>query len=319
MSLLPDLNIRFLTNYIKCNYSCPYCIVGSMKGDPRYDVFNENALSRIATHITQIESRINIRLGVLGEFFLSSALVGVAEQLSHAPNIKTLNLITNLSFPFKKYSDDLKNFDQSKLGLVASLHPTEIKDFEAWFDTARRLNELVDFSVALVAYPPLIPTLPTLVSKLGELGIHAFVQGFVGKFNDREYPFSYSAEEQRILRTISTSRHDYAYFVEAKRAGLCNAGHKSVFVDITGQVRPCGMGRGGESLGNFLQSPGLRLYDAPRPCTRKTCFCDTENINTVSFETHYAHTGPNQHKFMYRFAELAAENPEYGEWSIRYP
>lgn len=319
MASEPHLNIRFLTNYMKCNFKCPYCIVGSMKNDPNYALFDEAALARITDNIIKIQGRINIRLGVLGEFFLSQALLDAARKLSNAPNVLSVNLITNLSFPYKTYLRKLEGCDASKTALVASFHPTEIRDFNVWFDTALRLNKLLDFAVVFVGYPPLLPAIAKLVAAFTEQGVHTFVQGFVGAFEGRNYPDSYTEHEKALLRSISSSRHDYEYFVEKRRPGLCNAGYKSLFVDLTGNVRPCGMGKRAEHLGNLLQSPELRLFDGPRPCPRSSCLCDTENINAVSFEERYEHTGLNQHRFKYRFAELAKVNPEYDEWSIKYP
>jgi MoaA/NifB/PqqE/SkfB family radical SAM enzyme len=313
------LNVRFLTNYVKCQFHCPYCIAAPMQGDPAAHIFNEQALRTIVGNLVRLPHRINIRLGVLGEFFLSPALIEAARQLTRAENTASVNCITNLGFSAGFYRKALSGWDLSKVGMVASLHPTEVRRLDAWLDTARELDRALDFAVTLVGYPPLLPGLPALVDRLRGLGLSTFIQGFVGDYQGRSYPFAYTQAERELLRRVSSSRHDYAYFIEATRPGLCHAGQTGIFVDMTGQVRPCGMGARPEVLGNLLAGPELALFPGPRPCPRQTCLCDTENINTASFAQFYEHTGPNQHKFRYRFADLAATRPECDEWRVRYP
>jgi hypothetical protein len=75
---------------------------------------------------------------------------------------------------------------------------------------------------------------------------------------------------------------------------------------------------GPEPIGNLLTGEPLRLYEGPRPCTASTCRCDTENENTVQFEQFYERTGKNQHRYRYRFEELARGIPDWDEWKVAY-
>jgi hypothetical protein len=41
-------------------------------------------------------------------------------------------------------------------------------------------------------------------------------------------------------------------------------------------------------------------------------------VNTVEFHTHYEKSGANQHRYRYRFGDLAALDERYDEWKIHY-
>ena len=179
---------------------------------------------------------MNIRIGVAGEFFLSQELIHGGRLLSTSKNIKRLNLITNLSFDYLKYIGYLKGYNHEKIAIVASYHPTQIKDKRRWLHTALQINQRFEFAVVLVAYPPLLRELLELVNELKQEGIEVFVQGYVGQYNDQQYPHSYTIEEKSLLKTIMYSRHDYEFFINCRKPGLCNAGYKSLFVNKEGDV-----------------------------------------------------------------------------------
>jgi hypothetical protein len=261
--------------------------------------------------------KVNVRLGVGGEFFLDKRLVEGARKLSWAKNVNHLNLITNLSFDYDTYSTILQSFHRKKVAIVASYHPSQIKDKKKWIETASRIKNEYDFAAIVVAYPPSMGDLRSHIENLRAAGIETFIQGFIGNYGDNVYPASYTSEERTLLKELMYSRHDYEFFVNCKKPGLCNAGYKSLYIDKNGEVYSCGMGKG-VKLGNLLKSREILFFDSPRPCIHDTCLCDTENMNTVVFEQHYSLSGKNQHKYSYRFKELAEEINGLDEWDISY-
>lgn len=315
------LNVRFFTDYNVCNYACEYCISGqSDPDDPRVlaNWRGEN-YQPIIDALMRLPHALNVRLGVGGEFFLNPKLIDGARALSHSANVVAVNLITNLSFPLKHYRKWFSDFDRSKIALVASYHPTQIRDRDEWRATARALAREVDFSVCTVAHPDIIAELAEAIPSMRAEGLSVFVQPFLGWLDGVFYPDAYSEEQRAVLRPLFYSRHDWSYLLEGKRPGLCHAGHTSIYVDMTGVVRICGMEiQGPQPIGNLLTGEPLRLYDGPRPCTAAQCRCDTENENTAQFEEFYERTGLNQHRYRYRFEELARGIPEWDEWRIAY-
>jgi MoaA/NifB/PqqE/SkfB family radical SAM enzyme len=311
------IRVRFLSDYDFCNYSCEYCVVGQYNKSGLRHNFNAEQYLKIIQTITQLPFSISIRLGVCGEFFLSKELIAGGRLLSKARNIKHLNLITNLSLDYKKYTELLKGYVHRKVAIVASYHPTQIKDKRKWLDTALQMNKKYDFAVILVAYPPLMNELSLFITELRQAGLEVFVQGFIGSYDNKQYPYSYTPEEKSFLKEIMYSRHDYEFFIHCKKPGLCNAGYKSLYINKDGEVFSCGMGKG-INLGNLLKSPEIYFFNSPRPCTHETCLCDTEYINTLIFEQHYVFDGINQHKYSYKFKQVSKYIKELDEWQIAY-
>jgi hypothetical protein len=211
----------------------------------------------------------------------------------------------------------LKGYNLKKIGIVASYHPTQIKNKEKWLETALLMNETFDFAVILVAYPALLKDLLFYIDNLRQAGLSVFVQGFIGNYHGKQYPQSYSTTEKELLKKMMYSRHDYEFFINCKRPGLCNAGFKSLYIDRNGEVFSCGMGKGFK-VGDLTKRTKLSFFDSPRPCIHDTCLCDTENINTLIFEQYYCLSGNNQHKYYYKFKGLAKDCKEFDEWKITY-
>jgi hypothetical protein len=313
------VNIRFATEFPRCNYACPYCIAGHgdvfPKGEKRWD---PGRYERIVENLTRVCFPFNIRFGVDGEFFLDRTLIDGARRLSLAPQTVSINLITNLSFQYPQYKKLLAGFREDKVAIVASFHPTEVKDHHRWMETATAMAASYDFAVVLVAYPPLLGGIAGYRAKLRGMGIETFVQPFIGMIASKSYPRDYSAEERSFLKSIMYSRHDVEYLLNLKKPGLCKAGFRSIYVNPEGLVFPCGMGTYSEPLGNLAEGPDVKLRSGVAPCPFQTCQCDTENINTVQFGIYYEHDSANQHKYRYRFREAALTDRGLDEWRIDY-
>jgi MoaA/NifB/PqqE/SkfB family radical SAM enzyme len=313
------LNIRYYTDYPTCNLSCSYCIAGHGDKHPKPESqWNEQRFLAIVDNIGKLPYDVNIRFGVGGEFFVSRTLVDAARDLSHRGNIVSLNLITNLTLSLKQYDKLFSGYRMDKVAVVASFHPTEISDHEAWFDKAAEFHSRFDFAVCLVAFPDLLQGISATKQKLEGRGIQVFVQPYLGEHGGKYYPRDYSDEERVILRNEIYSRHDFEFLVNLKRPALCYAGHRAIFVSAQGKVFPCGMGEYPEPLGDLSQSPDLLLRDSPVPCPFQTCQCDTENYNTLVFESYYKLSGKNQHKYEYRFKDLAQKDERFAEWYVQY-
>jgi MoaA/NifB/PqqE/SkfB family radical SAM enzyme len=313
------LNIRYYTDYPTCNLSCSYCIAGHGDKHPKPESqWNEQRFLTIVDNIGKLAYDVNIRFGVGGEFFVSRTLVDAARRLSNRRNIISLNLITNLTLSLKQYEKLFSGYCMDKVAVVASFHPTEIKDHEAWFDKAAEFHSRSDFAVCLVAFPDLLQGIAATKRKLEGRGIQVFVQPYLGEHGGKYYPRDYSDGERAILRREMYSRHDFEFQVNLKRPGLCYAGHGAIFVSPQGKVFPCGMGEYPEPLGDLSQSPDLLLRDSPAPCPFQTCQCDTENYNTLVFESYYKLSGKNQHKYEYRFKDLAQKDERFAEWNVQY-
>lgn len=315
----PTINIRYVTDYPKCNYSCVYCIAGHgevTKGRERF--WDEKRYKAILGNIAKVPHNVNVRLGVAGEFFLDKELVDGAAILSHSANVVSVNLITNLSFKYHQYQKKLERYDHSKVAIVASFHPSEIEDVDHWLSVATRMANDHELSVVMVAFPPLLKDLKKNHELLTSKGLDVFIQPFIGAWDGKMYPQSYSSEEDELIKSIMYSRHDYEFLMKLKKPGLCNAGYTSLYVNPKGVVYPCGMGGYKDEIGNFSIGHELKLRVAANPCPFSQCQCDTENMNTVQFSQYYEFESTNQHKYNYRFADAALLDDRVDEWSIAY-
>jgi hypothetical protein len=260
---------------------------------------------------------IRLRISVNGEFFLDRQLVDGARKLSHAENLCSLNLITNLSLPWEQYEQMFDGFRLDRVGVVASFHPSQVKDREAWLETARRMAKCVDFCTVLVAYPPFLDALTGHVAWLNQAGIETVVQPFIGDIGPmtlphrvgaklrkvagmkiaESYPRRYTKDEHELIRRAMYSEHDIKYLLNLKRPGMCYAGSRAVFVNSSGLVYRCGGGSYAESIGDLLHGTDIELADGPRPCPFATCQCDTDITSIVEFSDSYRFTGINHHKY----------------------
>lgn len=294
------INIRLLTDWSKCNYKCSYCIVAESQDS--FVSWSEENFCKIIDNLMKAKFIYNIRLGVQGEFFANKVLIDGGRKLTTSDKCVGVNLITNLSLSIAQFDRAFKGYDLAKVGLVASYHPTEIQDIDSWVKTAIYMNENVDFSVVVVAYPPIISELEIMVSRLGELGIHVALQSFIGEYDGKIYPEAYTSFERERLKKMIYSRHDFEFFVNLKTPEMCYAGSQSFFVNtVNGNVLTCGIRSMKDSklIGNLIDSADIGFLENPMQCTSPRCLCDTENINTVVFSKYYKNTGVNQHKFEY--------------------
>lgn len=332
----PRLKVRFGTGWDLCNYDCEYCVTHQPIGDneekttlpiltrisnnitnptavaakvaaigkkitgqsaePEGAGWDEEKYLRVIDRFAELPYAMDVRIGVGGETFINKKVVEGARRLSNHDNTLAVNLISNLSFSFKQYEKIFQGFDLSRVALVCSFHPTEIKDIDKWIATAVEVNQVVDLAIVLVAWPPLLPTLVENKKRLEDNGLDVFVQAFHGWNEENKYPESYSLQDRELLRSVFYSEHDFEHMVELKQPGPCYAGVDYIYVDINGSVSRCGTYK--TPMGNLFED--LKLMESPTMCPGTECWCDTENLNTVEFRNTYQLVGLNQHKYKLR-------------------
>lgn len=295
------LNVRYMPNWNLCNYTCPYCSTGKITTVRKREVlFDEKMYETIISNLLKTPYQIRLRLGIAGEIFLSRYLINSASELSWHDKIDTLNLISNMSFQTSEYDKIFSTFNLNKVGLVVSYHPTQVRNLQAFIDTAKHLSGMIDLSVCMVAYPPSIDHICEVKAKLDHAGIRSFIHGYIGELEGKIYPMAYSTDEKNKIKAISSSRVDYEFFIEATKPGCCYAGHNYIFVNAKGAVIRCGNYKGNpKSIGDLSKSSDLTLFDGPTPCPYQVCLCSTDYVNTAVFHKYY--TQPTNNQAIYRF------------------
>lgn len=258
--------------------------------------WDEQKYLSVISRFAELPYAMDVRIGVGGETFINKTVVQGARQLSNHDNTVAVNLISNLSFSFAQYERIFEGFDLSRVAMVCSFHPTEIKEPAKWIETAESVNKIVDLAIVLVAWPPLMSELKQNKQRLEDAGLEVFVQAFHGWYEESKYPESYSDDDRRLLREVFYSQHDFDHMVQLKQPGDCYAGVDYVYVDINGNVSRCGTYK--TPIGDLFGD--LRLLNLPAPCPGTECWCDTENLNTAEFRKNYQLVGLNQHKYTAR-------------------
>ncbi|MCO8124534.1 hypothetical protein NHH03_22535 [Stieleria sp. TO1_6] len=270
--------------------------LASAQAPPEVAEWSEEKYLRVIDRFAELPFRMDVRIGVGGETFINKTVVEGARRLSNHDNTFAVNLISNLSFSFAQYQKIFQGFDLSRVALVCSFHPTEIKDVDKWIETAVQINQIVDLAIVLVAWPPLMAELRANKARMEAVGLEVFVQAFHGWHDQEKYPEAYSDDDRALLRDVFYSQHDFDHMVDLKQPGKCYAGVDYVYVDINGNVSRCGTYK--TPIGNVFKQ--LNLLQRPAACPGTECWCDTENLNTVEFRENYQLVGLNQHKYVRR-------------------
>jgi len=294
------LNIRYMTGYSRCSYKCPYCIVGhGQQKDPGVG-FDKTLFMKIINNISSLPYDINLRPGVYGEMFLSDTLRKGFGVLANSENIKSLNLITNLSLSVKQYHKYLFDYPTYKIAIVGSCHPSQIKNWSQWYEKVAVFDLFYDFTVCLICYPPELDKVAEVAAELKKAGISYFLQPFLGRYRAMQYPYSYSTKELKIIKKHVYSDYDYDYLFKSEMPGFCCAGSEYIYIDPLGKVYPCGGVKYASPIGDLSKDVGFSLFPSHVFCIANHCHCDTEMVNTLYFKQTYIHTGINQHKYRKR-------------------
>lgn len=154
----------------------------------------------------------------------------------------------------------------------------------------------------MVAYPPSIDHICQMKKKLDDSGIRSFIHGYIGELDGKKYPMDYNHQEKAKIKSISSSKVDYLYFIEVLKPGLCHAGHNYIFVNANGLVIRCGnYTNKPKQLGDLSKSSALMLFDMPQPCPYPYCLCSTDYVNTALFHKYYTQPTKNQAIYKFRF------------------
>ncbi|MDD5556436.1 MAG: radical SAM protein [bacterium] len=169
-----------------------------------------------------------------GEPFLIPNIIEACEEISRR---HLLGFNTNLTIP--AIQEFAKRIDPGRVSwIMASLH---IKQLERMNLLDRYIrNYLIckerGFAIAAnsVAYPPLLGEVDTYRRFFREKGISISFAPFVGSYNGREYPKSYTEEEVKVFG-LKESCRDIFY----PRGNICNAGYNVAMVLPSGDVISC--------------------------------------------------------------------------------
>lgn len=132
----------------------------------------------------------------------------------------------------------------------------------------------INIVASAVAYPPLLPKVEKYRKFFKEQGITVNFTYFMGVYENKVYPRSYTEEEIDAfdLNRDWLKKH-YQY------RGLCNAGYNAAMVDPDGNVFPCEGIR--KSLGNIYE--GIVFNQSLAACPVRHCTCPLKQYDPYLF------------------------------------
>ncbi|MDP2649461.1 MAG: radical SAM protein [bacterium] len=226
----------------------------------RQSLINTESLLRVLDNTNKI-FRISF---TGGEPFLISNIVEACKKITKK---HYLSFNTNLT------SDRIKDFackinPKKTAFIVASLHIKELERLnllEKYIENFRLLKKKgFNIHAIAVAHPSLLKEVDDYKNYFLKKGIKIKFDPFIGEFNGKFYPGSYSNEELCMIGIEKSHLNKYV-----RTNVLCNAGYNAAVVDSEGTVVSCYAIR--EYLGNIYKK--IEFKKNLLKCNLKVCNC----------------------------------------------
>jgi len=259
-----------------CNYRCFYCFVPANVGGffPFENEFNQWKKT-VQTVVSKIKRPLILSMGPSGEPLVQPEWWKVFRRIIEKPNVKMATFVTNLSLPIKPL---LNGIDPHKIGMTATLHPTEFKDsekdFNFFLEQADYLREIgVEIAVNYVLVPSQIPDFPRYRKIFADHGIVMTANLFRGTWKEMAYPESYTKYELEIIKEYLADLpfiYDYQSHTLSPYGNRCTAGRFALNINFDGSIFPCYFVA--QRLGSVFDD-ALNIYEENFICTSRVCEC----------------------------------------------
>jgi MoaA/NifB/PqqE/SkfB family radical SAM enzyme len=246
-----------------CNYRCFYCVAAGSNNVP----VQRLKLDRIAQIYTDINSRL----------IVTSLECGGGEPTVHPQLPELLRICVShgaVSFPTNNSQDPkrwLPKETARRISLRAALHPEGEDEVDRFLEYARYLVDAgVDFHTQYIAHPTRMQKIPEYMELFRSNGIAFSPIAFIGQYEGKPYPYSYSNEEKELLglnvqssfwgAKIGPHINKFRNF----RGIPCISGARQIYVLADGTLRRCMY-----DSERVLERP----LDRAEPCGVSNCGC----------------------------------------------
>lgn len=258
-----------------CNYRCSYCYLDHDGRNAQAEERAFRSWDRIMDRLVQIPRPLVLAIGTEGEPLTVKPFWDTLRRLSKFDHVRGFWFPTNLSRPIEKLAEGV---DVSKLGLTASLHPSEFRDhdrdLDAFFARCEWVRENGGHVVInFILTPNQFDLFPAYRWAARKRGIPMTANVFKGMWNGASYPESYTPEDHAKIREFFSDRPLVHEFMSGRssRGVACHAGQDMVHVHaVTGQVVNCPFAQ--EPLGSIWDDE-LTIRDSSSPCSTDWCRC----------------------------------------------
>ena len=263
-----------------CNFNCDYCIAGSGPGRQSVEDVDVGTVSRVLAD-TGLTYEINL---VGGEPTILPNFIELCQELTRNNYIF---LSTNLSnAKIIKRLSEIVDADRIT-GIDASFHVEQREKRSSFEQFAKDFHRLKDrgfkITANYVAHPRLMGRIEDDTERMADLGVELKITPFIGKWQNRNYPASYTPDEHRALFSRTGNQGKWnATLGEGIRGRLCNAGYNVFWVARNGVISKC-TSYLGKTYGNIYQK--IEPFDNKlERCHSLTCTCPYYSVLPHYFE-----------------------------------
>jgi MoaA/NifB/PqqE/SkfB family radical SAM enzyme len=264
-----------------CNYRCEYCYHhehGFDKNRAEMEIWEK----AILTAVERIPRPLKFSMGTMGEPLFTPAWREVVYKILDYDHVQLVAFVSNLSHDLE---DFFARVDGRRIGVMASLHPTEFKDHDR--DLAiflERISQLKELGVSIVVSQVLTPDCLENFNWYREMikarGIPVAGHILRGPYRGKMYPEAYSEEEIAKARSCCDDApfiYDYMSHALNPFGNRCTSGRYGFFMEYDGNVYNCHFAR--QKMGSIFD-PVLWVRDENGFCTSQVCECQT----TIGFQ-----------------------------------
>ena len=241
-----------------CNYGCPYCPFAKTTDNRAALAADRAALERFEAWAIARPDPVSILVTPWGEALIRRYYREAIVRLSHAPNIPTIAIQTNLSCSVRW----VEECDLDAAAFWTTYHPGET-DRSGFVAKIHALEEMgARYSVGVVGLKEHFDEIEALREILPDAA-YLWVNAY------KREPAYYSAADHAFLESVDPLFSLNARVFETK-GRACAAGSTMISVKADGTARRC----------HFLPTPIGNIYDPdfeaalrPRPCPAESCRC----------------------------------------------
>ncbi len=250
----------------KCNLQCSYCIANSkfVKDNKKIEKID---IKRLMNTLNNSNKTYRIELSG-GEPLLVPNIIEACQEITKKHYITLISNFT-LTGKIKQFSEKIN--PKRVLGLVASLHIKELEKraiVETFISNFLLLKQKgFHIKPTMVAYTPIIPEIHDYLLYFEKRGIHINLDLYKGKWQNKEYPESYSQNESKSIN-IDFTKEELSR-IKHRKGVLCNTGYNAYTVTPDGDIHSCYASN--KKLGNIYTN--IQLPQQLIRCSYEDCPC----------------------------------------------
>tara|TARA_B100000965_G_C19589184_1_gene757165 strand:+ start:546 stop:1967 length:1422 start_codon:yes stop_codon:yes gene_type:complete len=259
-----------------CNYRCPYCYHHDHDFDANLSGMTQWCRT-IITACEKIQRPIRFSAGSMGEPLSMPRWRETAIKVLNHDNVLSLSFVSNLFFPLEPFFDHV---DAHKVGLMASLHPSQYKepekDFDKFLGKLAKLKAMgVDCVVNYVLTPEQIKNFKWYRSQIHAIGVPTTSNVLRGPYKGKIYPEAFTKEE---LELIEDCYDENSYIFDSQShfnspyGKECLSGKEGFELLFDGNLINCGFAR--NRFGSIYDDK-LYIRKSNSFCTACKCECQT--------------------------------------------